>query len=128
MKNVKFLPWVGVNYSHSKYGKRVMVLGESHYCANESDATSDITCRVFDDLLDANSEFEYYKNTYTKFVRALSGEQIARQDVKRVWDEVMFYNYVQFPIAAARVEPTAKEFADSEPAFWEGWKNIVPTS
>lgn len=29
--SVKFQPWVGDHYHSSRYGVRVMVLGESHY-------------------------------------------------------------------------------------------------
>lgn len=45
-REIKFLPRVGKHYDHSRWGKRVMVLGESHYCANPSEATANITQRV----------------------------------------------------------------------------------
>ena len=33
MKNVNFRPWVGKDYfTKGYYGKRILVLGESHYC------------------------------------------------------------------------------------------------
>lgn len=126
MSNIKFNPWVGKNYTHSKFGKRVLVLGESHYCANAEEAVPSLTQDVINDLFDSESEFEGYKNTYTKFIRALSGTDVSRFDVKPIWDEVMFYNYVQFPISGARVEPTSKEFIDSEPAFWEVMEQYRP--
>lgn len=34
MKNVHFLPWVGSKYNIGWQGKRLMILGESHYCAS----------------------------------------------------------------------------------------------
>ena len=126
MSNIKFQPWVGKKYFHSKYNKRVLVLGESHYCTNASDAQSCMTQEIIEDLFDSKSEFEGYKNTYTKFVRALSGIDVSRCDVKPIWDEIMFYNYVQFPISSARKEPTSKEFADAASAFWEVLEKYRP--
>ena len=116
---IKFQPFVGKNYLSSIWELRIMVLGESHYCANQSDAISTITQDIITDLYNPNSPHEPYKNTYTKFTNALSGEKLDFEGKKRVWDNVMFYNYVQFPIAGARQEPTEQEFNDSESAFWE---------
>lgn len=58
--NVKFKPWVGENYETGIHqGKKLMILGESHYCANpETEATEDITIKVIEDLLDPFSEHE----------------------------------------------------------------------
>ena len=36
MSNINFKPWIGKNYFINGYkGKRILVLGESHYCMNE---------------------------------------------------------------------------------------------
>ncbi len=31
MKNVYYRPWIGDHYKDSLFGKRILVLGESHY-------------------------------------------------------------------------------------------------
>lgn len=43
--SVKFQPWVGYHYHSSRYGVRVMVLGESHYGEPE-DYAPDFTQHV----------------------------------------------------------------------------------
>ena len=75
--NVKFKPWVGENYEKGiLQGKKLMILGESHYCANpETEATEDITIKVIEDLLNPLSEHEGYKNTYTKCANSVVGEE-----------------------------------------------------
>ena len=35
MKYVKFTPWVGKNYEQGFRGKKILILGDSHYCAKE---------------------------------------------------------------------------------------------
>lgn len=117
--SMKFYPWVGSEYSNAYYGKRILVLGESHYCQNESDAVPSITTDVLRGAFDANAEFEGYMNTYTKFARALDGTDMSRTEQEKVWQRVIFYNYVQFPIAGTRMSPTVEEFRNSEEAFFE---------
>lgn len=119
---VKFKPWVGENYETGIHqGKKLMILGESHYCANpETKATEDITIKVIEDLLDPFSEHEGYKNTYTKFAKAVVGEkQFSDETKKEFWQHVIFYNYVQTAISGARVSPTTEQFRNSEQAFFE---------
>lgn len=119
---VKFKPWVGENYETGIHqGKKLMILGESHYCANpETEATEDITIKVIEDLLDPFSEHEGYKNTYTKFAKAVVGEkQFSDETKKEFWQQVIFYNYVQTAISGARVSPTTEQFRNSEQAFFE---------
>lgn len=119
MKDVKFLPWVGRNYEAGRNGKRIMVLGESHYCSSPADATPSITNRVIADLLDPQSEHEGYKNTYTKFANALAGKPLTWDEKITLWHSLLFYNYVQVPLPSPRIAPTPQDFALSEAAFFE---------
>ena len=57
MAKINFLPWIGEHYYKTGFaGKRILVLGESHYCQNVSDASEDITRRVIMDLFDPTSD------------------------------------------------------------------------
>ena len=118
-KCVHFLPWVGKNYKQGIYGRRVLVLGESHYCARQEDDTPYVTRKVIADLLDPNGEHEAYKNTYTKFERALAGKVLDWQEKAELWNSIIFYNYVQIPMTGPRISPTVEEFKDSAQAFFE---------
>lgn len=128
MSKVKFLPFVGSGYKSSGFGgRRVLALGESHYCANASEATPDITRRVIEELCDPKSEHEAYKNTYTKFAQALLGRNgLTASDKGRLWDSIAFYNFVQVPMTGARVAPTAADFAGSADAFFEVLETLRP--
>ena len=125
-EKVKFLPWVGSEYTRGINGKKVMVLGESHYCAHESEAVPELTRIIIRDLFDDKSEHEGYKNTYTKFGRALAGKQLYDKDKEAVWNSVVFYNYVQVPLSEARKEPKVQDFTNSEIAFFDVLEQYHP--
>ncbi|MDL2303756.1 uracil-DNA glycosylase family protein [Bacteroides sp. OttesenSCG-928-D19] len=126
MKNIQFIPWVGKTYEQGVNGKKIMILGESHYCNHPSEAIATLTIDVIQDLFDPNSEHEGYKNTYTKFERALIGKPLSWKEKESVWNSVIFYNYVQTPISGARQSPTTQEFASSEEAFFEVLNKYQP--
>jgi len=39
-KNVFFIPYIGDKYEQGYHGKKVLVLGESHYCVDEEGNTN----------------------------------------------------------------------------------------
>ena len=141
---VKFHPWVGDKYecgikgfdengiivygTKEDPGKKILVLGESHYCAELADAISELTNKIIKDLIDPDSEWEPYKNTYTKFIKSLTGhlDNLEFNDKKEAWEHLGFYNYVQEPMTGARISPTSEDFKNSEKAFWEILNELKP--
>ena len=141
---VKFHPWVGDKYEYGikgfdengiivygtpdDPGKKILVLGESHYCAELADATSKLTNIIIADLIDPDREWEPYKNTYTKFIKSLTGylDDLEFEDKKEAWEHLAFYNYVQEPMTGARISPTSEDFKNSEEAFWEVLNELKP--
>lgn len=127
MSDVKFKPFVGKNYTTGICGKRIMVLGESHYCAHESEAIPEITNNIIVDLWNSDSEHEGFKNTYTKFIKALSGtESVSFEEKREWWNKVLFYNYVQVAMSQPRESPSASDFRNSETAFFEVLNQYCP--
>lgn len=126
---IYFRPWVGDRYSSAPLGKRVLVLGESHYCADPArEAVPGITRSVIADLFDPGSVHEPYKNTYTKFIKALTGKfgDLSATDKEKAWNGVAFYNFVQVAMTGPRTAPTAEEFRMSDGVFWEVLRELKP--
>ena len=119
MKNVKFYPWVGSDYkSGGLFEKKIMVLGASHYCEDKNDATPQLTENVVQRHL-LRKEFEPWMNTYTNFERSLVNETTDANLRCKIWNSLVFYNYVQEPMDNRMAKPTRSQYKRSASAFYE---------
>lgn len=119
-----FKPWVGSEYnSGGVYGKKVLVLGESHY-GDATDAT--------DETIGVVKEFVYeywgapYQQTFLCFERALAGRELNQEEREQLWNSIMFYNYFQKSTTGPRTEPDMTAQKDSEEAFRELLESYQP--
>lgn len=154
LKNIFFIPFVGDEYENGlilkedgtieagteeNKGLKVMVLGESHYCGDEcaecglASSCEKKECRTFTqnvlkhylDYLNGKEgvEFEPWMNTFTKFGKALTGKD---ERSIEIWESVIFYNYIQRAMNAARTRPDSDDFKNSEKAFFEILQKYKP--
>ncbi|GHV66121.1 hypothetical protein FACS1894199_08880 [Bacteroidia bacterium] len=122
MQHVFYLPWVGREYWQGIHGKKVLVLGESHY-ATEEDNLPSLTNDVIGyylRYLAGEVEHEGWMNTYTKFANScpIVGEAF--------WQSVVFYNFVQVPMSGSRRSPSGDDFAAGAVPFFEVLANYEP--
>lgn len=141
-KGVKFLPFVGENYEHGisfdkdgnlvlgtkeNPGKKVLVLGESHYCDEElsDEELSSFTREVLDCYL--NSEERYrWMSTFVKFERALSNTVTNVEDSKSIWNHLIFYNYLQLLLRGARMAGDSEDYEEAKTPFFAILKQYQP--
>lgn len=141
-KGVKFLPFVGDNYEHGisfdkdgnlvlgtkeNPGKKVLVLGESHYCDEElsDEELSSFTREVLDCYL--NSEERYrWMSTFVKFERALSNTVTNVEDSKSIWNHLIFYNYLQLLLRGARMAGDSEDYEEAKTPFFAILKQYQP--
>lgn len=123
MSNVKFLPWVGEQYTASRHGVRVLVLGESHY-GDPEDYAPDFTQNVIRDYA-FQSGFRFFTMT-TKLLRGTTDEPTA-EERRDAWQHVAFYNFIQeFVGNAGRIRPTAGMWRDAASALEEVVAELRP--
>ena len=100
-----FRPFVGSAYAGGgMFGKRIMVLGENHYC-DEGCADCgeclrhrecmDFTNGVVKQYLDDGTERQRWMQTFLKFERSLVGMETDQAMSQRIWQSVVFFNYLQ---------------------------------
>ena len=119
-----FKPWVGSEYqTGGVYGKKVLVLGESHY-GDSPDDTDDTTGTVKEFI------YEYwgapYQQTFLCFERALAGREINQEEREQLWNSIMFYNFFQKSTTGPRTGPDISVQQESEEAFRELLEQYQP--
>ena len=141
MTQVFFKPWVGGNYFGKGFrGKRIMILGESHYCGKQSSGVCDCHtvrdsgCREFTtevmhrflNRADNNAEHEGWMNTFTKFGNALTGSKLDDNGQKELWNSLLFYNYLQVALESPRQAGEGVDYEQSVEALFEVLEQYRP--
>lgn len=138
---VKFLPFVGDQYSYgisfndngelvlgteAKPGKKVLVLGESHYCDEDlsDEELSSFTREVLNCYLKSEERYSWMR-TFLKFERALSNAD-TNIDSKSIWNHLMFYNYLQCPLRGLRMAGDSRRYEDATTPFFAILKKYKP--
>lgn len=117
------------------FGKRIMVLGESHYCeegcadcgnlANHRECAN-FTNDVVNDYLNENLERERWMNTFLKFERSLVGHETDWAECKQIWQSVMFYNYLQAAMGGPRKAGANEQYEHASHVFYEVIDKYLP--
>ena len=133
-EGVKFLPFVGDHYEHGisfdkdgnlvlgtkeNPGKKVLVLGESHYSDEElsDEELSSFTREVLDCYLNSKERYSWMR-TFLKFERALFNKVTDIKDRKNIWNRLMFYNYLQRPLHGIRMAGDLEDYKDAADPFF----------
>jgi hypothetical protein len=91
---IKFLPWVGSEYTKGFNGRKTLILGESHYYWDESNPIAKQR-RITIECIEEQIEEGYRKAFWTKLASAMIGKSPTKGDKASFWHSVAFYNYVQ---------------------------------
>jgi hypothetical protein len=113
-----FMPWKGKYWGlpdNALAGRKVLLLGESHYAAEgdgalvgKTDAGG--TLKTFEEYVLGSKTIAFF----TKLLQTVAGRkkwEMTAEEIRAVWDSVVFYNYV--PVYAApgpRASPTNEMF------------------
>lgn len=123
LTGVNFMPFVGEKYHNSRYGVRVLVLGESHYGAGE-DCSPDFTQKVVEQCA-----YESGTPFFSKLTNVLRGrtDWPTEEERRETWQHVAFYNFVQeFVGGGSRIAPTREMWQASQAPFLEVVRTLEP--
>ena len=142
MSEINFKPWVGKDYLSKGYqGQRILVLGESHYCAAElaeggrctpfclkEKMKEECFCQTQDVVHEAVYAYggQKYLRCFVSFERAVTGKVLTQEERVVFWESVMFYNYIQYALSAPRTSPNPEHWGKSEKAFVELLEKYSP--
>lgn len=140
MSNINFKPWVGKNYETGLFnGKKILVLGESHYCISERGEGGRCNQVCSKDLMDEeclNQTINLIEDvkqgwrlrTFSNFERTMFGKVPNQEERELLWDSVIFYNYLQYAQSGPTrpLEQNAEAYKESEEAFKEVLETYMP--
>lgn len=136
MSKLFFQPFVGANYVNGgMFGKRIMVLGESHYCDEGCADCGDcqlhrdcigFTQNVIRNYLDEACGRENWMRTFVKFERSLVGMETDWAMRRRIWDSVLFFNYLQVAMGGPREAGTSEEYSEAADALFDVMDKYQP--
>lgn len=117
------MPFVGEKYRNSRYGVRIMVLGESHYSYEE------YTGANFTQKVIADCAYVPGFAFFSKLTNVLRGRIDWPTDEERreIWQHVAFYNFVQeFVGGESRIAPTREMWREAQKPFQEVVRTLEP--
>ena len=125
MRNVRFEPWKGDVYEHAGlFGKRVLVLGESHY---DWDVNKPLTAQITRQCINEQLEGTWSMRFGTNIVITFLNKTPSLEDKRTFWHSVAFYNYVQTSVGfGPRVRPSPEMWQQSLPAFLDVLGDLRP--
>lgn len=129
MELVFFEPRVGKNYpSGGIFRKRILVLGESHYCdqlcpdcgmPRRKEEGGNFTSEAMQRYLCRIDGHEGWMNTFTKFERSLINDYTDDERRRETWDSVLFYNYLQVAMTTSRQAGSIDDYERAATSFFE---------
>lgn len=122
---ITFLPWVGVDY-HTKglRGRRVLVVGESHYGepgTEEEKVTQEVVERYA-----LRHPMTFFTRT-TKILLGLDAiDGLAQSQRDDLWRRIAFCNFVQSYLPGPRCRPTREQWSEGRAPFQGIVADLLP--
>ncbi|WGZ95542.1 MAG: hypothetical protein QJT81_06015 [Candidatus Thiothrix putei] len=123
MKNLTFHPWVGKVYHNGGifHGRKILILGESHYGADDDEETVEYTQNVVDwygiQNGDGAGKAFFLKIAVSMLMKNASWDVSDKERID-FWNSVAFYNYIQgFVGDKPRMRPTSPQWEEAKQLF-----------
>jgi hypothetical protein len=126
LSSVSFLPWIGDNYEKGRGGRKILVLGDSHYSwAGSGDINQQPECTR--DLVEEQISGAYSKRFWTNISATFLNELPSLSQKKEFWHSISFYNYLQSSAGnGANSIPKQDQWKASERPFLEVINTLHP--
>ncbi len=143
-----FLPFCGENYADGFCGfvdenckdslcfkgKRILILGESHYDVDSvgvkptnSSMAEDVIKKYFGYRTEKkHNGYEPWMKTFWNFERSLVGRETNFADTSRIWNSVIFYNYLLRYMRKPGVCGEPNDYLEARDPFFNLLKEIKP--
>ena len=125
-----FQPWIGEQYRQNMWGRRVLVLGESHYQWDENrpiDNWPTLTIECVEELIAGEYTDRFWTNIAVAFLNPPPHHLLSLAEKGEFWHSVAFYNYIQQCVGFGPYpNPTPEMWNESLPAFQSLLNTLQP--
>lgn len=138
-QHVFFLPWVGSDYQTGGiFDKKILVLGESHYCGGCSqcglqytpaDKVADCECSQMTNWTVnyiLSGGVDKWTPTYRKFEKSLVNRDTTIEESNLIWNSLAFMNYLQVSVDDSRQAGSLEDYHNGALAFLEVIEDLKP--
>lgn len=126
-----FAPWIGERYGapdNVLQGRRLLVLGESHYHSDEALTGTTLT-HMTREVVETYA-LRRPQRFFTNVTQVLAGRpkrQLSWDELSGLWRSIAFYNYVPVIVAGdSRVRPTREMFEAGREPFLQVLNDLRP--
>jgi len=120
---VHFKPWIGPHYQKaSLFGKRILVLGESHY----GDGAANKSIHLIQETIKGNFSHPFYTKLALSFLEEKNAHALTLVRKQFFWNSVAYTNFVQTHLEGARQAPSAAMWEAGRDAFFELLEILKP--
>lgn len=132
MNKVFFKPWIGENYySSGIFGKKILVLGESHDCdgcnacgnlKNINAECRELTSQTIRDFLrfkKGEIDHQAWMKAFTNFGNIVNHRHLNAEETNTFWNSVLYYNYVQSSTGQTKKTQPYKAYVRNSAAFFQ---------
>ncbi|HTV32040.1 MAG TPA: hypothetical protein VME69_02920 [Methylocella sp.] len=122
---VNFNPWVGEHYATGLWGRKLLIIGESHYTQWDGEThnlSHEITRECVLEILNGEGGAPYW----SRVLNRVGGDEY-RSRRSDFWNQVAFYNFIQSQLnGGAGTRPTLTQIKEAGSAFEEVVKYLKP--
>src|SRR5579883_880864 len=127
---VFFQPWVGERYEEGFCGRRLLVLGESHYDTWEDEIHKlgqTFTRGCVEEVLSREGGARLWKAVEQALLNEPLSSGWCTRGGEELWRQFAFYNFVQTPVSGnANSKPRDEQFNDSHSQFLAVLEELRP--
>ena len=126
ISTLKWIPYIGKNYNKLIKGKRLLIIGESHYLPNiTEDWYKDVETKNFTRANFVSYQIKKPNNDMEKILRNIQ-EVFLNDDPydtlkSKFWESVSYYNFIQRALESSNNRPTYDDFKIG----WETFFKVV---
>jgi hypothetical protein len=127
LAGLKWLPWIGNHYFDIEQKQRILVVGESHYDDDDTQASIEkVNKNTFTrDVISEVANDDYRYKMFSNFHRILFKNNSV-DTFGPFWETVAFFNFIQRPMNTKKGRPTYADFHGGWKTFFEVIRTLQP--